>query len=526
MITSHFVRAAVTRVCLALCLVAGTSIAGAQDKPAAAKPESTAKPDGAAKVFQAGAATANITPEIGLPIVGGFSPTPSTHIHDELHARCFVVDDGERRVALVVCDLLGAHRSVSDEARRLITAKTGIPKENVLISCTHTHSASSALGDRTKIVDQKPDDYQLFVAKRIADGVVRAVNTLRPAELAYGTVAAPEHVFNRRWFMRPGTMPENPFGTSDLVKMNPGSGPNLVEPAGPVDPTVHFLALREPDGKSIGLIATYSLHYVGDVGPNHISADYFGYFAERMKRLLTPEPQDPPFVAAMANGTSGDINNNNLVKPQPARPRYGRMEYVAHDVAAKVHGELAKVKYRRDVTVDARYREPMIASRVVTPELMEWANKKVAEPAQELKDARGRPRADLSRIYAERTLRLAQAPKELALPVQVLRIGDVCIGTLPCETFVEIGMEFKERSPIKQAFMISLNHGYYGYLPTPRQHELGGYETWPGTNRLEKEASVKFLNQLVEMAAELNSPPAPPQKPADTSAKPSAAAKN
>ena len=509
---SHFARAATALVCLALYLTLSASVCSAQDKPAAAKPENAAKPAGEAKGLQAGAATANITPEIGLPIVGGFTPAPSTHIHDELHARCFVIDDGERRVALVVCDLLGAHRSVSDEARRLIAAKTGIPKENVLISCTHTHSASSALGDRTKVVDQKPDDYQLFVAKRIADGVVRAVNTLRPAELAYGTVAAPEHVFNRRWFMRPGTMPENPFGTSDLVKMNPGSGPNLVEPAGPVDPTVHFLALREPSGKPIGLLATYSLHYVGDVGPGEISADYFGYFAEQMKRLLTPEPQDPPFVAAMANGTSGDINNNNLLKPQAARPRYGRMEYVAHDVAAKVQGELANVKYRRDITVDARYREPMIGSRIVTPELMAWANKKVSEPAQELKDARGRPKADLSRIYAERTIRLSQQPKELALPVQVLRIGDVCIGSLPCETFVEIGIEFKQRSPIKQAFMISLNHGYYGYLPTPRQHELGGYETWPGTNRIEKEASVKFLNQLVEMAGELAAPPTSTKK--------------
>jgi hypothetical protein len=51
--------------------------------------------------------------------------------------------------------------------------------------------------------------------------------------------------------------------------------------------------------------------------------------------------------------------------------------------------------------------------------------------------------------------------------------------------------------------MVELAHGYFGYLPTPRQHELGGYETWLGTNRLEREASVKLLDQLLEMAAEL-----------------------
>ncbi|MCE9607197.1 MAG: neutral/alkaline non-lysosomal ceramidase N-terminal domain-containing protein [Planctomycetia bacterium] len=455
--------------------------------------------------LQAGAAMVDITPQIGSPIVGGFSPAPSTHIHDDLHARCLVLDDGKRRVALIVCDLLGMHRTLSDEARRLIQEQSGISKENILISATHTHSASSALGDRAKIV-QKPDDYQLFVARRIADGVTRTVNTLRPAELAYGTVEAPEHVFNRRWFMRPGTMPENPFGTSELVKMNPpGGSPNLVEPAGTTDPTVHFLAVREPDGKPIGLFAAYSLHYVGDVGPGHVSSDYFGMFCERMKTLLTPERQDPPFVAALANGTSGDVNNNNFRNPRPSKPRYKQMEFVAYDVAAKVHAAMEKLTYRRDITVDARYREPMIGSRILSAEQIEWAKQKVAEP---VKEPTPKAKVDLSRIYAERMLRLADAPAELPMPLQVLRVGDVCIGTTPCETFVETGLEFKSRSPLKQAFMVSLNHGYYGYLPTPRQHELGGYETWPGTNRLEKQASVKFLDNLIEMAGELAAPPA------------------
>ena len=68
---------------------------------------------------------------------------------------------------------------------------------------------------------------------------------------------------------------------------------------------------------------------------------------------------------------------------------------------------------------------------------------------------------------------------------------------------VEIGLEFKERSPLQPAYMIELAHGYYGYLPPPRQHDLGGYETWIGTNRLERDASVKMLEHLVEMTGEL-----------------------
>ena len=58
-------------------------------------------------------------------------------------------------------------------------------------------------------------------------------------------------------------------------------------------------------------------------------------------------------------------------------------------------------------------------------------------------------------------------------------------------------------SPIRPAWLIELNHGYYGYLPTPRQHELGGYETWLGTNRLEVRASEKLLQTALELVGEM-----------------------
>src|SRR6266404_4072818 len=73
-----------------------------------------------AKQLRAGAATSNLTPPLGSPVVGGFAPFPATHVHDELHARCLVLDDGATKLVFVVCDLLGFDRLVSDEARALI----------------------------------------------------------------------------------------------------------------------------------------------------------------------------------------------------------------------------------------------------------------------------------------------------------------------------------------------------------------------------------------------------------------------
>lgn len=448
--------------------------------------------------FRAGAATSNITPDLGGKIIGGFAPFPSTHVHDQLHARCLVLDDGATQLALVVCDLLGVDRVVSDEARKLIHQQCGIPTEHVMISAVHTHSACSALGENRFQVAQRPDDYQRFVARRIADGVQCAKNTLRPAQLGIGSAQAPEHVFNRRWFMKPGTVPPNPFGQIDQVKMNPPSGsPNLVEPAGPTDPTISILALREPGGRPIAVLAAYSLHYVGGVAHADISADYYGMFCRGLERRLQAEDFDPPFVAMMANGTSGDINNINFRQPRPKQAPYAQMLAVAEDVAGKVYEALGKLEYRDRVTLGARWREPKIACRRPTPEQMQWAQQTLAAP--EPKPGK----VDLSRIYAERTLRMAEYPETLSIPLQVLRIGEACLGTMPNEIFCEIGLDFRQRSPIQPAFLVSLAHGYYGYLPTPRQHELGGYETWLGTNRLEPRASEKMLAQLLEMAAEL-----------------------
>ena len=450
--------------------------------------------------LMAGAATSNITPELGGEVVGGFLPFPCTHIHDELHARCLVLDDGKTKLALVVCDLLGLHRSLSVKARELIEKETGIPAANVLISGTHTHSATNALGGspRTYSSDYDLTDYQKFVARRVADGVRRAMNLLRPAEIAFGTVDALEHVHIRRWFLKDGTMPPNPFGKIDQVKMNPGAGnPNLVEPAGEPDPRVSFIALREPGGRLISVYSAYSLHYVGGVGEGHISADYYGMYCEALKRLQQGGGDDPPFVAMMANGTSGDANNINFRNPQPRKKAYEQMQYVADDMAAKVNEALSKVSWQSTAPLASRYRELDVKWRTISPELIAWAKE------TEAKTPRIQGKADLPLAYAGRVQRLANASPETKSPVQILRIGDVCIGTTPCETFAEMGMEFRKRSPFAKSFMVELAHGYYGYMPTPRHFDLGGYETWPGTNNLEPQASVKMMDALLEMAAEV-----------------------
>jgi len=467
----------------------------------------------AAARLRAGAATSNITPPIGALRVGGFVPAPSTHVHDELHARCLVLDDGKTKVALVVCDLLGFHRSVSLEARRIIQEATGIPPENVMISATHTHSAGSALGTSRYVNEQKLDEYQLFLARRIADGVRRANNTLRPAEIAFRSVDLPEPILNRRWVLKDGKTVTNPFGKLEKVDKTGAPGPEFSEPAGPTDTALSIIALREPSGRLISAYCAYSMHYAGMGMPGAISADYFGAFCEELKRMQGTPDDSTPFVALLANATSGDVgpDQRRYNKLDKTDGPYGRSRAAGRDVAQAAQAALKSIDDWKDhAELSARFRELDIRWRTIEPELLVWA-KEIEAKAPRLASgpipiaAKWATTPDwATRLsYAGRVQALAAKTDNVKFPVQVLRIGEICIGTSPCETYSEIGLDFKKRSPFKKSFMVQLNHAMFGYLPPPYQLERGEYSTWPGTNIVERETSVKMLDALVQMAGEL-----------------------
>lgn len=455
--------------------------------------------------FRAGAAQGNITPPLGEAIIGGFRPFPATHVHDDLWVRCLVLDNGEARVAFAVCDLLGVSRGVSDEARRLAQEATGIPASHILVSATHTHSAASALGTRfaTQAEQAVLDAYQQTVARRIADTLRCAANNLAPARIGWATASEPRHVFNRRWFMKPGTLPVNPFGnTNDVVKMNPPRGSaDLVKPAGPTDPEICLIAVETPEGRPLALLANYSLHYVGGVRGADLSADYYGLFSERMRRLLGADDQDPPFVAMMSNGTSGNINNIDFTRPGEKLPPYAKMRIVAEDVAQAAHAAYRTIRWHETVPLDARFEEIELGFRHPTAEQLARAKGILAGLAP------GKKPTTLDEIYAERTVQVNETPARDRVPLQVFRVGDVGIATLPAEVFCEIGLELKARSPFKPTFVVSLAHGYTGYLPTVEQHALGGYETWLGTSRLEVEAAPKLVDALLRQLGRLDASP-------------------
>ncbi|MCH9653656.1 MAG: hypothetical protein K0U86_17945 [Planctomycetes bacterium] len=457
--------------------------------------------------FQAGAAMSNITPSIGSNQTVRSNKRQATHVHDELHARCLVLDDGQSRLALVVCDLRHISAEVVVNAKQIIQQSTGIPPECVLVSATHTHTSTGAkLEDR----DGQPYyDYRAFLTRRIADGVLRAVNQLQPARIGWGVAEEPTQVFNRRWFLMPsrGTI----YGAHDNIEQvdtNPGYS-GLLRPAGPVDPQITFLSVQSTAGKPIALLASYGLHYVGGVPANTISADYFAIFADRVRELLGADRhQDPPFVGIMANGTSGDVNNlarysEDELKNRGPQPRkryqpYEKAREVAHLCAERVTQMHKTLKWHDYVKLSSVQRTLTFQRRHPTKEEVAWAD---AVKAKKIKPM------STSRYSTYRTV-LAYAspemPPTIDVVVQTHRIGDLAVAAMPFEVFAEIGLELKQRSPIQPLMNISIANGSHGYLPTPEQHRLGGYETWIGVNKVQLDASEKMVDALVEMLGGLN----------------------
>jgi hypothetical protein len=385
-------------------------------------------------------------------------------------------------------------REIVDEAKAIVAERTGIPATHVLISATHTHEAATA----TPIFQSEPDPaYAKFLAARIADGIQRAANNLEPAQIGWTSAQAPEHVFNRRWRLKPGIALPNPFGGADVVKMNPPpASPDLVEPAGPTDPEVYVVSVRSTSGRPIALLANYSLHYVGGEGPGAISADYYGMFAERVATLLNAEHQDPPFVAMMSNGTSGDINNVNFREAREPRKPYEQMRAVAEDLANKVAKAAQGIQYLDGVTLHARASTLKLGVRKPTPDEVKRAESILARSEHPVQTS-------LDGIYARETVAMLKYPDEVPVTLQALRIGELTIGAIPCEVFAEIGLELKTSAKPAPYFTIELANGYNGYLPTAAQHKVGGYETWRAkSSDLEVDAATKIVAELQRLMRE------------------------
>ena len=110
-----------------------------------------------------------------------------------------------------------------------------VSPENVMLSCTHTHTGPATAG---LLGVDKEDGYLEFLVPRIADSVQMANHRLQEAQIGIGMGHEDRLTFNRRFWMKDGT-----------VRTNPGyKNPDIVRPAAPIDPDVGVMRVVGADG--------------------------------------------------------------------------------------------------------------------------------------------------------------------------------------------------------------------------------------------------------------------------------------
>ena len=448
--------------------------------------------------FLAGAAKMDTTPSLGTVINGDFITHYAQRIHDPLFAKALVLRNAPTTLALVVVDICVMGKALLDEAKGIIHQKLGIPPENVMISSTHTHAAGAV-----EEVHMVPADlvYRRQLPELIAQAVERAMENLQPAQLAFGTVQAPEHVLCRRYWMEEQYTPMNPVtGSADQIKTNPfGVEDQIKSPVNTPDPEFAFLAVKGIDGQWISILGNYALHYVGDWEPGTISADYFGMFGEALQENLQA---GKAFVGMMSNGTSGDINNWDFrSEKDDDLESLAKSRRIGHDLAGKVVEELGNLKWDADPRLGSSYTEISQPRRMPSEveiksakEILEQGGLEALQPDME----------GWRKLYAREQLLLNAYNKDALCPLQVLHIGQGKIGALPGEFFAETGLNIKSNIDFPY-FTVCLANDNIGYVPPAHELERGGYETWRcRISNLSIEGEATLRQQLLKMVEGTN----------------------
>ena len=441
----------------------------------------------AAGELRAGAAATDITPKNGVSLDGPISKNgPVTAIHDALHARALVLDDGTMQLAIVVCDACMIGRDVFDAAKEIVHEKTGLSKNHMLMAATHTHAAPRASHIGTSKLD---DEYHRFLSAKIAEAIIQARANLAPAQIGWTSFQKPDLIRCRRWLCEPGSVGANPFGElGERIKSVSGKSTSVIEPAGPVDPQFFVLSVQHVDGKPLAVLGNFSVHYCGGYRRGLVSADYFGHFASALPADLDAGKDHPPFVGIMSNGTSG--NTGAIEKGGKRYPPFEWMKVSARMLADETLRNMKSIEYRRHAPLAMLESELTLAVRKPDAKRLAWARKMQSVPTKD------QPHRWTS-VYVNEALHLNEYPATLGIVLQTIRIGDLAIAGVPCEVFAETGLQIKKDSPHQATFVMELANGYGGYLPTPRQHELGGYETWPARSSFLETAAEPKIRDVI-----------------------------
>jgi hypothetical protein len=292
-----------------------------------------------------------------------------------------------------------------------------------------------------------------------------------------------------------------------LTYTHPHQGnPDIVEPAGPIDPEVGAIGAWSPDGRFLGCVVNYSCH--ATTNPGGISANWIYYLENTVRGAMGA---DVPVV--YLQGACGDITQVDNLSPyrNPTGEQWARL------VGGRVGGEVIKILVSgfAGVPTPVQSRSALLHIKRRLP-----AEEHVQQAMALLqKDRKSVPAADWT--FAKETVLLHWKGKKepvVEVEVQAIQVGPAVFVSNPAELFVEHGLYLKKNSHFPHTYVVELANGGVGYVPTEEAlgPHGGGYETrLTSYSNLEISAGRQMMDAGLRLANQLTPgkkivpPPAP-----------------
>jgi hypothetical protein len=429
--------------------------------------------------FKLGAAKTGMTPPKGSIIGDSYGIRVSEGVHDELYIKTLVFEQAGKRVAFITLDVISLPHLLVMKSRALIHKQTGIAVNNIILNATHLHAGPQmnplfwdVVGGSAKL---KSQEFAHKLPELILESVKSAISKIQPVHVSIGNVQETSISFNRRFLMKDGTFKTNPG------KLNP----NIVRPAGPIDPSLSMVYFESLDKKPVAILVNFALH-VAVVGGNNFSSDFPGVMSNLIGKVKGEE-----VVTVFTNGTSGNINhidvsNSNQLSGFDESQRIGTI------LADRVLNALNSLRPIPITSLKATIQAVNLPVFKVVEKLeMIWAKDVISKFGK----PKGSGFADVvsawrildlvkyqggldTRHNSTTTVPLTDDGSALESEVSVIAFGDqMALVGFPGDAFVELGLGIKLNSPFPFTIVSEQSgNGTISYMPNKKAFPEGQYE--------------------------------------------------
>lgn len=278
--------------------------------------------DQAETEFRLATFSADVTPPLGHPLLGGTTTPPPAHaIDDPLFARGFVLLGGARPIVLVSVDWCEIRNDAFDRWRDALAEAAGTTRNHVMVTAIHQHDAPLADLEAQRILDASQQGgalidpaYHEQCVERVGQALKAGLKCARRVTHFGVGQARVERIASNRRFLGADGAPR-----FDRTSMSGGDPVMSEAPEGKIDPWLKVLSFWDRDEPLLAL-HSYSVHPMSNWGSGRVTADFPGWARQRMQDAY------PTVFQIYASGCSGDTtagkyNDGGKIAQQELRTR-------------------------------------------------------------------------------------------------------------------------------------------------------------------------------------------------------------